>query len=163
MSPDESGPGPISKETETAHIVDEDVYVLELVGDAVEQALDGGSVLHVEREASDDAALAGRAFFVRCEGGLFHFFELGLAARGEDQGSAGASKGNGLQARSGFPSQWMSGGRRKRGRTTRFADGPAACTFSGAGTRGSLRLQLRFHPKPRSADADGERAQRGDS
>ena len=88
---------PTSRTTENAHIVDEDVHVLELVRDPVEQALDGGSVLHVEREASDDAALAGRAFFVRCEGGLFHFFELGLAAGGEDQGSAGASKGDSLQ------------------------------------------------------------------
>jgi hypothetical protein len=28
---------------------------------------------------------------VRCEGGFFYFFELGLAASGEDQGSAGNS------------------------------------------------------------------------
>lgn len=77
-------------------IVDEDVDVLELLGDAVQEALDGGTVLHVELEALDAPSLAGRALLVRLEGGLFHFFELGLTAGGEDEGGAGAGESNGL-------------------------------------------------------------------
>lgn len=80
-------------------VVDEDVDVLEVVWDPVEEALDGVPVLHVEGEAFDPAALSGRAFLVGLQRGLFDFFELSLAARGQDEGCSGAGERDGLTRR----------------------------------------------------------------